>query len=222
MNIALQNITKSYGEKAVLAGFSAQLERGKTLCLFGESGCGKTTLARILAGLEEDFEGEIKGAENLKISMVFQENRLMSWLTAAGNIRFAAPNADAEEILKKLGLEGCADKYQKELSGGMARRVAIARAAAYGGDILILDEPYKGLDRAAAESSAKLLAERFRDGYILLITHDPYEAAKSADRVIFMKNGAAAESLSFDIPPENRTEQNAEEYAAKIKEAARI
>ncbi|HPU59111.1 MAG TPA: ATP-binding cassette domain-containing protein, partial [Candidatus Avimonas sp.] len=147
MAVSLIDVSYSYdGQKKVLDGFSFEFPEKGAVCLMGPSGCGKTTLLRILAGLERPQRGTVEGISGKKPSYVFQENRLLPWLTAVENVAVAAAgenkHSEAESLLKRMGLAGSEHKYPKELSGGMKKRVSIARALAAKGDFLILDEPF--------------------------------------------------------------------------------
>lgn len=222
MTIELKNISKSYGEKEVLKDFSLSLPEKGTLCFFGRSGCGKTTLAGVIAGIIE-AGGEIEGMSGKKISVVFQEDRLLPWLSCRDNINLAAGRKDAFEELEYYDAGDIAKRYPGELSGGMKRRTALARATANGGDVCILDEPFKGLDAQLAEKAVKRIMEVFSEGLIILITHQPEEAARMADRVIFF-DGIPLEKtgdLKFDIPTAERSEEDIRRYGDEISERFR-
>lgn len=223
MTIELENICKSYGEKEVIKDFSFSLPKRGTVCFFGKSGCGKTTLASVLSGVIEPDGGEISGTESKKISVVFQEDRLLPWLNCRDNINLAAGRKDAFLELRYYDAEDIAKRYPRELSGGMKRRATLARATAYGGDICILDEPFKGLDGELAEKAIKRIREVFDERLIILITHLPEEAAKMADKVIFFKGIPLEKTgeLDFDISPENRTKTDIRKYSERISEIFR-
>lgn len=173
--IELFDVSLSYGEKRVLDRFSLSLPDSGTVCFFGPSGCGKTSLLRVLAGLTEPDSGTVSGTHGRTLSMVFQENRLLPWLTALENISLVLPEnnlARARHWLEQVELGADADKLPRQLSGGMQRRVALARALAYGGDFLLLDEPFAGLDNALAERLWHLSAGLYKDKPVVLITHD--------------------------------------------------
>lgn len=223
MTIELKNISKSYGEKEVIKNFSLSLPEKGVVCFFGKSGCGKTTLASILGGIIEPDSGVIAGTENRQTAAVFQEDRLLPWLNCRDNINLAAGRKDAFNELKYYDADDIAKRYPKELSGGMKRRAALARATAYGGDICILDEPFKGLDGELTEKAIKRISEVFDKGLIILITHIPEEAAKMTDKVIFFKGIPLEkdEELDFDIPPKNRTREDIALYSERISEIFR-
>ena len=173
MPIDLKNISFSYGRKLILKDFNLSVKDGECICLLGASGCGKTTTIRLIAGLETPQSGIIDTHEG-KISIVFQEDRLLPWATALQNISLPLTDTDksiAKKMLEQVGLSDCFDLLPEEMSGGMCRRVAIARSLAFGGDILLLDEPFNGIDAENKRSLAKLILELFCDKTIILITH---------------------------------------------------
>ena len=178
MPIDLKNISFSYGRKLILKDFNLSVKDGECICLLGASGCGKTTTIRLIAGLETPQSGIIDTHEG-KISIVFQEDRLLPWATALQNISLPLTDTDksiAEKMLEQVGLSDSADLLPEEMSGGMCRRVAIARALAFGGDILLLDEPFNGIDADNKRSLAKLILDLFGDKTIVLITHSAEDA----------------------------------------------
>ena len=177
MSITLSNICKAYGERRVLRGVTLDIPQGVT-CLMGPSGCGKTTLLRILTGLEAPDCGEITGVP-ARIAMVFQEDRLVDSLTVRANLRLALgagyDPAAAQALLNELDLPDALRRTVGELSGGMKRRVALARALLYDAPLLVLDEPFKGLDEATARQCMDALARRAAGRAVLLVTHDAQE-----------------------------------------------
>lgn len=183
----VQSVYKAYGEKQVLSDFSAVFQQGRITALMGPSGCGKTTLLRILLGLEAPDSGEVSLPSD-SVAAVFQEDRLSEPLTAVANVRLVRPDTPREEIrdlLCRLGLAGedC-EKPVSTLSGGMRRRVAIARAIAKDPDILILDEPFSALDAETKQEVISYLKEALVGKTVLLVTHDEREAAAFADQII--------------------------------------
>ena len=172
--IRLKNITMSFGGHTVLNDFSAEIPLDGVTVIRGASGAGKTTLFRLLLGLEQPDAGEILGMQGRKPAVVFQEDRLLPWATALENVALGSDAARADAALSRLGLCESMCQLPRELSGGMKRRVAIARALAYGGDILFLDEPFTGLD----EENKRIAARAMLDANvpILVITHDDAEA----------------------------------------------
>ena len=181
MDIVLSNICKSFGENRVLDRLNWRFPGGQISCVQGPSGCGKTTLLRLIAGLEAPDSGEIRGADGKKISAVFQENRLLENLTAEKNILLTArpgfTRTDARKLLNELGLSDTAQRRTCELSGGMQRRVAVARALAADYELLLLDEPLTGLDDDARLRVLRRIQADLNGRTAIWITHDPDAAA---------------------------------------------
>ena len=177
-DIVIQGLWKAFDGKPVLENFSARLPAGQVTGLMAPSGGGKTTLLRILMGLEPADRGTITGLEGLRLSAVFQEDRLCDNLNPVSNIRLVSPKRTPQEVrqaLEGVGLSDCFAQPVRELSGGMRRRVAILRALLADYDLLFLDEPFRGLD---AETKAVVLADtkrRCAGRTVLLVTHDPSE-----------------------------------------------
>lgn len=179
-DIIFDNIYKSFQDKKVFSNFSGKIEGGTTNCLFGPSGSGKTTLIRILLNLDSLDDGRIINIDELKKSVVFQEDRLCENLSSFINVKMVlSENSDsclAKRLLIDLGLEENINQKVAELSGGMKRRVAIARALASEYDLLILDEPFKGLDNKTKEETIKIVKRQSSGKTVLLVTHDLKEA----------------------------------------------
>ena len=170
MSIKLENVTFSYKGTPVLESFSLEVKRGEAVALQGASGSGKTSIARLILGLETVIGGSVQAPE--KIAAVFQEDRLLPTLTVRKNISIVAKENDRSDyLLKRANLEAVADKKVWQLSGGMKRRVAILRAINYGADAIILDEAFNGLDRENKVLMAELILEEYKDKPILLISH---------------------------------------------------
>jgi len=178
--ITLRGVTKRYGEQVVLDGLDLDLPDGAVTALMGPNGSGKTTLARLVLGLEEPDAGTVSGLHGLRRAAAFQEDRLCDQLTAVGNVRLVLDRgraADAVAALREAGLDDDAlSKPARDLSGGQRRRVAIVRALVADADLVVLDEPFKGLDRAAHGRMLELVRERCAGRTVLLITHDAAEA----------------------------------------------
>lgn len=175
----------------VLNGVVFRLEPGEVGAIVGPSGCGKTTMLRVIAGLDADFEGFVTRPARGKLGFVFQEPRLLPWRSVADNVRLAAPSASEAEIsalFVMLGLADHRDHFPGELSGGLARRVSLARAFAVDPDLLVLDEPFVSLDAAlAAHLRSELAALVARKPVTtLLVTHDIDEAITLADRIFLL------------------------------------
>ena len=191
MSIALEHISKTYNGAPVLADLSLAFGEGSSTCIMGPSGYGKTTLLRILMGLTPPDSGRVTGMEDRKLAPVFQEDRLCENLSVGTNIRMAArdklPPADIEAILDRLGLHGSLHQPVRELSGGMKRRVTIARALLSGGDTYIFDEPFKGLDEETRSEVMDLVREHTRDKTLIWVTHNYQEAAHMGSDVIHIQ-----------------------------------
>lgn len=163
------SLSKSFGDKKVLSALS--LEAHGLVGISGPSGAGKTTLLRIIAGLEKADTGCVSDAG--KVSFCFQEPRLLPWKTALENAAIAeCKEGLAREILSALGLEKDLSAYPSDLSGGMQRRVSLARALCAEYDTLLLDEPFTGLDRKTAHIAMDAVKKYSKDKCVLLVTHD--------------------------------------------------
>jgi len=208
----------SGGYRHILGHVSLGLNSGEVAALVGPSGCGKTTFLRIVVGLDRDFEGSVRLPSSGKLGVVFQEPRLLPWRTVEENVRLVAPQANEaalQALFITLGLAEHRRHYPGELSLGLARRVALARAFAVEPNLLVLDEPFVSLDVAlAARMRAELVELVSRQPVTtLLVTHSIEEAIEIADRVVLLS--AAPASLLGDVriarPRRNRT---AEDIAA--------
>lgn len=178
-SIEIRNIYKAYDDKQVLSDLSLSIAKGKVTCITGPSGCGKTTLLRIMAGLEKADSGTVEN-EKANVAFVFQEDRLAEDFSALSNVRLATgKRVDTEVIrrhLEELGLEGHIDRPVRELSGGMKRRVSIARAVCYDADILFMDEPFKGLDAKLKIEVMDYVKRHTETKTVIFVTHDRTEA----------------------------------------------
>ena len=181
MDVILRDLCKAYGANRVLDRLNFSFPGGRISCVQGPSGCGKTTLLRLIAGLEAPDSGEVRGAEGKKISAVFQENRLLENLTVEKNILLTARpgfhRADAHKLLDDLGLADAAQRPTSALSGGMQRRVAVARALAADYELMLLDEPLTGLDGELRLRVLMRIQADLKGRTAIWITHDPYAAA---------------------------------------------
>ncbi len=199
MNVMLDKIEKAYEGKAVLSGFSATFEEGKTTAVMGASGSGKTTLLRILMGLEIPDHGRISGTPE-RFYVVFQEDRLCEEFTVEENIRMVLPKqCDTKKInecLENLGIAECRKKYVNKLSGGMKRRVAIARAILSASEgakdkesfkgMIVLDEPFKGLDEETKLRVMAYVKNMIAKKTTVLVTHEKNEADYLADKILYL------------------------------------
>lgn len=176
--IALAHVSKRFGGKAVFDDYSLNLPLGGRTCLMGPSGCGKTTLVRLLAGLEQPDAGRVSAPRPL--SLVFQEDRLLAHLSALQNLLLVCGKPGEEEARALLGALGLADaggKPVRQFSGGMQRRVALARALLVPFSLLLLDEPFKGLDEESKARAARLILKRCEGKTLLMVSHDAAEAS---------------------------------------------
>jgi NitT/TauT family transport system ATP-binding protein len=202
----------------VLGKLGFTLANGEVAALVGPSGCGKTTLLRIIAGLDRDYQGSVRLPAHCRLGMVFQEPRLLPWRSVEANVRLAAPEAtDAtlDALFQTLGLAAHRGHYPGELSLGLARRVALARAFAVAPDLLVLDEPFVSLDAALAERLRSELVELVtrRPVTTLLVTHDVEEAIGLADRLLVM-SASPAQIVAAVPVARPRGNHSAEEIAA--------
>lgn len=197
--IEIKNFSKSYSSTVIYNNFNLSLEEGKITCLLGSSGCGKTTLLNAIAGLI-DYEGEIP---KLECSYIFQTPHLVPNLTVLGNLMLICKEEQKIfDMLRRVGLEGKANSYPINLSGGEAQRVAIARAFLYKSDILLMDEPLASLDLRLKKQIIELFFEIWKeDGRtVLAVTHDVDEAAAIAQRILVVSNGQIISDFSPEAP----------------------
>lgn len=177
----VRNLYKSFGEKRVLKGLSFDAGIGIT-GISAPSGGGKTTLFRIIAGLEKPDSGDI--TEVGKISYAFQQPRLLPWKTALENAKIAEKSpGTAKEILTELGLGNDLQLTPSALSGGMQKRVALARALAADFDTLLLDEPFAGLDKNTESEALEVIRAHAKGKCVLIVSHEP-DVLKKLDKVI--------------------------------------
>ena len=186
----IRGISKSFDGKKVLSNVNASFPAGSVTCLLGPSGYGKTTLLRIIAGLEAPTGGRITGVPD-RIACVFQEDRLCEDFGAVSNVRLVTgKNMAKEEIVRHLteiGLGDSLDKPVREYSGGMKRRVAIVRAVCYPAELLILDEPFKGLDEKLRMEVISYIRKYAKGKTVLCVTHEPEDAERLGGKNIEME-----------------------------------
>lgn len=184
--IKINNLSFSYADKNVFGNFSLEIPSGKRICIFAESGRGKTTLLRLILGLEKPCGGSIETG-GARMSAVFQEDRLLPFKTALGNITLiGVDEKTALYNLSALGVGESAEKYPSELSGGMRRRVAIARALSAEYDCLVLDEPFAGLDKENTEKAAKHILQGLNGRTLIAVTHSEYEAQLLGAEIVYL------------------------------------
>lgn len=177
--IEVKNIVKSFGKKTVLNNVSFSVPNAGVYAIVGRSGIGKTTLLRLIAGLDTPDSGSID-AKNVKIAYKFQEPRLIDWLTALDNIAVVIEDKStavelARAWLATVDLSDVALLYPDQLSGGMQQRVALARALAFEGDVLLLDEPFSAVDEETKQTLLSLVKQYAQTHAVILVTHDTSE-----------------------------------------------
>lgn len=205
------------GTHEVLAPIKFALQSGEVGVLIGPSGCGKSTMLRIILGLDRDFDGHVARPPDARIGMVFQEPRLLPWRSVEQNVRLTAPDvtdAKLSELFRALELDAHRSHFPGELSLGLARRVALARAFAVEPDLLVLDEPLASLDDALAgrlrDEIAMLVASR--SVMTLLVTHSLDDAIRLGDRLFFLSPRPAriVKEIPISIPRAERSEARLE------------
>ena len=208
MQLDIQGVDKQYGKRTVLRNTQLSNESGQFVAIVGRSGCGKTTLLRLLSRLEEKTDGEIRWNQTdrpAKVGIVFQEPRLLPWLTVAENMLFSQTGAAADNqeqlldhYLRLLRLEPFRDAYPAQLSGGMAQRVSLGRTLCYDPDLILMDEPFGALDYFTRRHLQQELSELFisQQKTVIFVTHDVSEAAYLGQRVLVMDAGR----LVGDVP----------------------
>lgn len=225
IRIGQKTYANSPGNFPALRDISFRIDPGELVCIVGSSGCGKTTLLRIIAGLEPDYEGSVcvdgkrVTRTGLDRGVVFQEHRLLSWLTVHDNVAFGLIGLSSIEraskvqhYIKLVGLDKFEHQYPYQLSGGMSQRVAIARALVGSPQVLLLDEPFASLDsltRMRMQQEILRIWEAER-ATVVLVTHDIEEAVYLADRVVIMSSqpGTIRNIMPVRLPrPRNRTDQ---------------
>lgn len=199
--LEIRNFSKSYPQTPLYEDFNLTVNDGEICCILGESGSGKTTLLNAVASLT-DYSGEITAH---KCGYIFQTPRLMPNLTVKGNLKLVCKNEAAiDAMLSKTSLLDKADSYPARLSGGEAQRAAIARAFLYGGDVMLMDEPFSSLDVKLKSQMIRLFFEIWRESKpaVLYVTHDPSEAAAVGNRIVIISHGKKTfdETLP-DAPP---------------------
>ena len=188
MVLKLNSISKRFGERVILDGFSYTFGKSGLYFILGESGAGKTTLLRIIAGLDADFSGTVENGGIANVSFMFQEYRLFPTLSSLKNAAIASKVADtdgAKNLLTRLGFsEDDMKKKPRELSGGMKQRVAFARAVLKNAPILILDEPTTELDSETVSVMLNVIAEQARERVVIVVTHDDVSKISEASKII--------------------------------------
>ncbi len=195
--ITLQNVSFSYDGTPVLRNVDWQLPTSGIVCLRGASGCGKTTVLRLLAGLQQPSSGRVVGLDDVRVSVCFQEDRLLPWCTALENVTIACGDAEkARELLIQFGLAECLDSRPAQMSGGQQRRVALARALSVDADLLLLDEPFTGMDAATWGLVAPTIEAFAATRPVVLVTHIIEEAQALSATVLELDSAPISGDLS--------------------------
>jgi sulfonate transport system ATP-binding protein len=215
LSLKFKGVVKSFGDRTVLQGVDLDIPQGQFVAIVGRSGGGKTTLMRLIAGLDAPTSGavlidgvSVRGLQE-SVRLLFQDARLLPWQTALGNVGIARQpgwRETAREALAHVGLQGREHDWPAVLSGGQRQRVALARALVSNPGVLLLDEPYGALD-ALTRGEMHQLTERIwreRGFTTLLITHDVAEAVALGDRVIVLRDGRIALDVAVDLPRPRR------------------
>lgn len=189
-DIILSHVEKAFGDHTVLKDFSHVFPEGEITVIRGASGCGKTTLLRLISGIYTPDSGEITGVPQ-KLSFVFQEDRLAEDFSALSNIRLVTGKRVAREEIERhldeLSLREVMKKPVRDFSGGMKRRVAISRAVLFDADLLLLDEPFKGLDQELKKTVMDYVLKYTRGKTVICVTHDPAEEDYLGGNLLIMK-----------------------------------
>jgi len=227
VDIRSKSFTSANGKRQeVISGIAFALERGEVGVVVGPSGCGKSTMLRILAGLDSDYQGHVARPDGARLAMVFQEPRLLPWRSVEDNVRLAAPDVTGDRLAAIFGvleLEAHRTHFPGELSLGLARRVALARAFAVEPDFLILDEPLASMDDALSarlrDEIAMLVASR--PMITLLVTHSMDDAARLGDRIFLLSPRPARllHAVPIVVP---RAQRSSDTVAAIRAELARL
>lgn len=212
-SVEFRNVSKIYGETVTAVdGVSLKVEAGQLVTLLGPSGCGKTTTLRMILGLDNHYEGEIRLPGDGPVAAVFQEPRLLPWRTLEQNVRLVLPEdrreESVDELFAELGLSELRSFYPNQLSLGLARRAALARAFVLQPQLLILDEPFVSLDEATAQRLRKLLLRLWqsRPTTVLMVTHNVEEAVRLADRILLFSDRPTriVRTIDIDTPRDQR------------------
>ena len=230
MTLVLNKVSRSFDGVAAVKDVHLKVEKGEIVGLLGTSGCGKSTLLRTISGLDTGYDGVIEINEkaskqvNEETGFIFQEPRLLPWLNVLENVMFGLEGKRAEKldkanhILQSVGLAGKENLYPKELSGGMAQRVAIARSLVTSPEILLLDEPFSALDAFTKMQLQDFLLDVWKKYHttMILVTHDIDEALYLCDRVVILRGqpGEVVEELKVE---EARPRNRGSEQLAQLK-----
>jgi NitT/TauT family transport system ATP-binding protein len=190
MLLKIDGLTKRFDGETVINDLNYSIEGKFFLTILGSSGCGKTTLLRILSGVLKP-DGGTAYLSSERLAFVFQDDRLIPWITAGENIDIVSPGCDVNRYLRLVGLEGHGGKYPSQMSGGMKRRLNIARAIAFDPDLILMDEPFNSLDVVMKDRLLEEIKEIWHDRKlsIVMVTHDPREAARLSTEIMLVRDG---------------------------------
>ena len=221
----IENLCKAYGQNVVLDDFSLNLEENTITCITGESGCGKTTLLNLIAGIVKPDAGSVQLGPRA-VSYLFQEPRLLPWGTVLENVAIPLKGDEqkAREFLELVGLKDALDKYPAQLSGGMSQRVAMARAFSFPSDVILMDEPFQSLDIKLRSNLLKAFLELWEENKktVLWVTHDITEACLAADLVLCVASSPTSgpmqivDSFEIKMARSERTAESMAQLQAKI------
>jgi len=217
MSLEIKNLHKNFGNISLFRDFSIAFQEGTITCILGPSGCGKTTLLNIMGGIIKADSGQLSGFNEKAISYIFQDPRLLPWLTVGENIEFVLKgDMPAEQrhkvtgqLIRLMELEDFAGYYPSKLSGGMRQRVSIARAFAYPSNVILMDEPLKGLDIKLKQNLIRIFSRMWQADRrtVIFVTHDVDEALLLGSDIIVLSRPPAMIMLNerVDIPYETRS-----------------
>jgi NitT/TauT family transport system ATP-binding protein len=220
MGLEVKDLTKSYNGIDIYRDFNLSFPEGTITCILGPSGCGKTTLLNIIGGITTPERGKLIGFEGKSFSYIFQEARLLPWKSVQGNIEFVMSSElsvherheQASSFIRLVDLEGFAGYYPSQLSGGMRQRVSIARAFACPSDIILMDEPLKGLDLPLKQSMIRWFSQIWKADRrtVIFVTHDVDEALLLGKEIIVLSRPPVQVVTHEEIEelPESRSLEN--------------
>ena len=189
MHLRISSLSKAFDGETIVDKFSYSVEGDFFLTILGSSGCGKTTLLRMISGILKPDAGRVE-LQSERLGFVFQDDRLIPWLNAFQNISIVSPKSNPVEYLSFVGLKGHENKYPSQLSGGMRRRLNIARALAFNPDLILMDEPFNSLDVVIKDRLIEDIQKLWtgRKISIIMVTHDPSEAARLSTDIILVQD----------------------------------